>query len=282
VSLLSIKNLFLLLTLTLRNSLYWIYKVVEMMEYTSNKLSKMSGVSARTLRYYDEIGLLKPARIELSGYRIYGQNELDTLQQILFYRELGFPLEEIKSIMYAPDYDRGQAFQSHLAELSIKRKRLDTLIHNVKMSMSVMKGETTMSDKEKFEGFKQSLVDENEQKYGTEVRGKYGDAVIDASNAKLKGLTQEQYDEGERLRLAYEERLKLAYEEGNPAGELAQSACDLHRQWLCVFYPAYNKEYHMGLGEMYVADERFKANFEKIAPGCTEFFRNAINVYCNG
>ena len=107
-----------------------------MMEFTSNKLSRMSGVSARTLRYYDEIGLLKPARIELSGYRIYGQNELDTLQQILFYRELGFPLEEIKSIMYAPDYDRGQAFQSHLAELSIKRKRLDTLIHNVKMSMS--------------------------------------------------------------------------------------------------------------------------------------------------
>jgi len=94
------------LTLTLRNSLYWFYKVVEMMEYTSNKLSKMSGVSARTLRYYDEIGLLKPARIELSGYRIYGQSELDTLQQILFYRELGFPLDEIKNIIYAPDYDR--------------------------------------------------------------------------------------------------------------------------------------------------------------------------------
>jgi len=256
--------------------------VVEMMEYTSNKLSKMSGVSARTLRYYDEIGLLKPARIELSGYRIYGQNELDTLQQILFYRELGFPLEEIKGIMYAPDFDRERAFQCHLAELNKKRERLDALIHNVKKSMSAMKGETTMSDKEKFEGFKQSLIEENQKKYGAEIRGKYGDAVIDASNNKLKGLTQEQYDEGERLRLAYEEKLKAAYATADPAGELAQTACDLHRQWLCVFYPAYNKEYHMGLGEMYVADERFKANYEKIAPGCTELFRDAINVYCNG
>jgi len=240
----------------------------------------MSGVSARTLRYYDEIGLLKPARVELSGYRMYGQNELDTLQQILFYRELGFPLDEIKNIIYAPDYDRGQAFQSHLAELYKKRKRLDTLIHNVKKSMSAMKGETTMSDKEKFEGFKQSLVDENEQKYGAEIRSKYGDAAIDASNDKLKGLTQEQYDEGERLRLAYEEKLKAAYATAHPAGELAQTACDLHRQWLCVFNPNYSKEYHIGLGEMYVADERFKAYYEKVFPGCAEFLRDAINVYC--
>jgi len=250
------------------------------MEYTINKLSKLSGVSARTLRYYDEIGLLKPARVELSGYRKFGQNELDTLQQILFYRELGFPLDEIKSILYAPDYDRGQAFQSHLEELNKKRERLDTLIYNVKKSLSAMKGELTMTDNEKFEGFKQALIDENEQKYGAEVRDAYGDSVIDASNAKLKGLTQEQYDEGERLRLAYEEALKSAYSTANPAGELAQNACDLHRQWLCVFNPAYSKECHIGLGEMYVADERFKAYYDKVFPGCAEFLRDAINVYC--
>ncbi|MCL1805352.1 MAG: MerR family transcriptional regulator [Clostridiales bacterium] len=250
------------------------------MEYTSNKLSKMSGVSARTLRYYDEIGLLKPARVELSGYRIYGQKELDLLQQILFYRELGFPLDEMKSILYAPDYDRRRALQSHLAELNKKRERLDTLISNVTKSMSALKGETTMTDNEKFEGFKQSLIDENEQKYGSEIRAMYSDKAVDSSNARLKGLSQEQYDEGERLRLAYERKLKTALETGNPAGELAQAACDLHRQWLCVYYPAYSKEYHKGLGEMYVADERFKANYEKIAPGLAEFFRDAIHIYC--
>ena len=137
-----------------------------------------------------------------------------------------------------------------------------------------------MTDNEKFEGLKQSLIDDNEKKYGAEAREKYGDSAIDESNAKLKGLTKEQYDEGERLRLVYEEALKSAFNTGDPESEVAQKACDLHRQWLCVFYPNYSKEYHKGLAEMYVADERFKANYEKIAPGCTEFFRDAINIYC--
>jgi DNA-binding transcriptional MerR regulator len=249
-------------------------------EYSSNKLTKISGVSARTLRYYDEIGLLKPARTASSGYRIYGQAEVDRLQQIMFYRELGFPLDEIKRIMSVPDFDREQAFQSHLKELQIKRERLDLLITNVTKSIAAMKGETIMSDTEKFEGFKQNLIDENEQKYGAEIREKYGDAIIDKSNAKLKGLTQEQYDESVRLSAEIETAWRVTFETGEPAGELAQKACDLHRQWLCVMYPKYSKEYHKGLGEMYVADERFKAFYDKIVPGGTEFLRDAINIYC--
>ena len=137
-----------------------------------------------------------------------------------------------------------------------------------------------MSEKDRFETFKQTLVDDNERVYGAEIREKYGGQIIDDSNAKLKGMSREQYGEGERLRLAFEETLKKAYDTGDPAGELAQKACDLHRQWLCVFYPKYSKEYHKGLGEMYVADERFKANYEKLAPGCTEFLRDAICIYC--
>ena len=137
-----------------------------------------------------------------------------------------------------------------------------------------------MPNTKKFEAFKQSLVDENERQYGAEARAKYGDQAVDKSNAHLKGLSQEQYDEGECLRLALEETLKAAFAAGDPEGELAQKACDLHRQWLCVFYPKYSKEYHRGLGEMYVADERFKANYDKLAPGCAEFLRDAINIYC--
>ena len=250
------------------------------MEYTSNKLSKMSGVSARTLRHYDDIGLLKPARTASSKYRIYGEAEVDTLQQILFYKELGFALDDIKKLLSAPGFDREQAFMSHLAELHVKREQLDTLILNVTKSIAAMKGEINMSDMEKFEGFKQTLVDENEQKYGAEIREKYGDNAVDKSNAHIKGLTQEQYDESERLSFAIEEALKTAMSIGDPAGEQAQKACDLHRQWLCIFYPGYTKEYHMGMGEMYVADERFKAHYEKIAPGCAEFLRDAINIYC--
>jgi len=238
----------------------------------------MSGVSARTLRYYDEIELLKPARIASSGYRIYGQDELERLQQILFFRELSFSLGEIKVLLSSPDFDKEKAFESHLSKLHKKRERLDLLITNVSKSIAAMKGEITMTDTEKFEGFKQSLIDENERKYGAEVREKYGNNAVDESNAKLKGLTQAQYDEGERLRLEFEETLKAAFDDGDIAGKLAQKACDLHRQWLCVFYPKYSKEYHKGLGEMYVADERFKANYDKLAPGCAEFLRDAIHM----
>ncbi|MCL2201237.1 MAG: MerR family transcriptional regulator [Oscillospiraceae bacterium] len=250
------------------------------MEYTVNKLSKISGVSARTLRYYDEIGLLKPVKVAESGYRIYSQDELNTLQEILFYRELGFPLEEIKHIVYAPGYDRISAFHNHLDKLVIKRKQMDSLIDNVTKSISAMKGEITMTDTEKFEGFKQSIIDKNEKAYGHEIREKYGDSAIDASNAALKGLSQKQYDEGERLRAAYEEMLKNAVRTGDPSEETAQAACDLHRQWLCIFYPNYSKEYHKALGEMYATDERFRAYYEKITSGCAEFFRDSINIYC--
>lgn len=126
----------------------------------------------------------------------------------------------------------------------------------------------------------QSLIDENERQYGAEIREMYGDQAVDESNAHLKGLTQEKYEEGERLRLAVEVALKAAFDTGDPAGSMAQIACDLHRQWLCVFYPKYSKTYHRGLGEMYVADDRFRANYDKLAPGCTEFLRDAINIFC--
>lgn len=252
-----------------------------MMEYTINKLSKISGVSTRTLRYYDEIGLLKPARVSSSNYRIYGQVEVDELQQILFYRELGFSLESIKKLLTAPDFDRANAFATHLSALHEKRNQLDNLILNVTKSIADLRGEIIMSDKEKFEGFKQNLIDKNEEKYGKEIREKYGELAVEQSYSKIKGLTNELYEEGERLRLELEKTLKIAFETGNPSGELAQKACDLHKQWICIYAPHYSKDYHLGLGEMYVIDERFRANYDKIAPGCTEFLRDAINIYCS-
>jgi len=124
------------------------------MEYSSNKLSKMSGVSARTLRHYDEIDLLKPIRIASSGYRIYGQAEVDKLQQILFYRELGLKLKEIKIILSAPDFDKKQTLLNHLIKLHEKREHLYKLMQNVSRSLAAMNGEIDITDYEKFDGFK--------------------------------------------------------------------------------------------------------------------------------
>ncbi|MNU94344.1 HTH-type transcriptional activator mta [compost metagenome] len=249
------------------------------MEYTIQKLGQLAGISTRTLRYYDEIGLLKPARINSSGYRIYGQTEVDRLQHILFYRELGLSLEQIREMMNATSFDGTKALQDHLEQLLGKRKQLDLLIANVEKTIAVHEGRTVMTDHEKFEGFKQKLIDENEQKYGQEIREKYGDDVIEQSNRKLKNMTQAQHEEVTRLTDELYATLAEAFKTGDPRGELAQKAADLHKQWLTYYWSHYSKEAHAGLAQMYVDDERFKAHYDEKQPGTAEFLRDAILIY---
>lgn len=249
------------------------------MEYTIDKLAKMAGVSARTLRYYDQIGLLKPKRTP-SGYRVYGKAEVDRLQQILLYREMGIPLEEIKKIIASPDFDRVNALRTHLEGLLSRREQLDLLIENVQKSIVEAKGEIKMNDSEKFKGFIDKMVEDNERKYGAEVREKYGDEAADLSNAKLMGLSKEQYEELKEIEKQFTEALKAAYEQGDPESELAQKACELHRKWLGFFWNFYNKEAHLGLAQMYVDDPRFGEYFDNIAKGSAAFLKKALEIYC--
>ncbi|HEX3031361.1 MAG TPA: MerR family transcriptional regulator [Bacillota bacterium] len=249
------------------------------MEYTVQKLAQLAGISTRTLRYYDEIGLLKPARINTSGYRIYGQQQVDTLQQIMFYRELGVGLEDIKVILNSGSFNATQALEEHREKLLERRKQLDLLIANVEKTLVMVEGGIRMTDKEKFEGFKQKMIDDNEKQYGQEIRARYGDQQVEASNKKVKGMSQEQYAEVERLGAAVKATLAKAFATGDPAGELAQKAVDLHRQWLCFFWNDYSKEAHAGLGQMYVDDPRFTAYYDTDQPGTAAFFRDAILIY---
>lgn len=251
----------------------------EKMEYTINALGKLAGVSTRTLRYYDEIGLLKPARINSSGYRIYGQKEVDLLQQILFYRELDVPLETIKKMMAFPSFDVKEALKEHHEKLLAKNQQIQQLIINVEKTMKTLEGRTTMSDKEKFEGFKKKLVDDNEAKYGKEIREKYGEDTINQSNAKLMNMSESAYRNMVEVETELFSTLKKAVKEGNPAGEAAQKAADLHKQWLSFTWPEYKKEAHAGLAEMYVADERFTSYYDKEQVGTTAFLRDAILIY---
>ncbi|MGX9706806.1 MerR family transcriptional regulator [Laceyella tengchongensis] len=248
------------------------------MEYTVQKLSQLAGVSTRTLRYYDEIGILKPARINSSGYRIYGSAEVDRLQQILFYKELGVNLDTIKKIVTSPDYDGITALREHHERLLDKRKQLDVLIANVEKTIAAAEGRTIMSDKEKFEGFKQKLIEENEAKYGEEIRSKYGDDVVNRSNEILKNMTPEAFERANRLADEILATLTEAFANGDPASDLAQKTAELHKQWLLHYWADYNPEAHAGLAQMYVEDERFKAYYEK-QPGMAEFLRDAIHIY---
>ncbi|MBP1965256.1 MerR family transcriptional regulator [Paenibacillus aceris] len=249
------------------------------MEYTVQSLGKLAGVSTRTLRYYDEIELLKPARINSSGYRIYGQAEVDRLQQILFFRELGVNLDRIKELINAPTFNGAKALKEHREQLLDKRAQLDALIANVEKTIALTEGRLSMSNKEKFEGFKQQLIDDNENKYGKEIREKYGDDAVHTSNQKVKNMTPEEHDEVTRLANEVTASLAEAYKTGDPASEAAQRAADLHKQWLSYYWSEYSKEAHAGLAQMYVDDERFTAYYDAKQPGTAQFLRDAIHIY---
>lgn len=251
------------------------------MEYTVNKLSKLAGVSTRTLRYYDEINLLKPARIDSNGYRIYSQKEVNLLQQILFYRELDVGLEDIKNIVTYIDFDSLKALEQHREALLLKNKRLNLLIDNVENTIKLVKAGIPMDDEQKFEGFKQSLISENNKKYGKEIITKYGEDAVKKSISKIKGMNKEQYAECELLSIQLNEMLKAAFLQGDPTSELAQKVCELHKKWLCFYWDSYSKEAHIGVTQLYVDDIRFRANYDKIGVGCAEFLRDAVRIFVN-
>ncbi len=249
------------------------------MEYTIDKLAKLAGISSRTLRYYDEIGILKPNRINSSGYRIYGRQEIDKLQLILFYKHLGVKLEVIKEILDSPDFDEIEALKNHYRELLEKRKQLDALIENVIKTIAEKEGRIIMNDMEKFEGFKKKLIDENEKKYGKEIREKYGEETVNESNRKFMEMTPEQYEKVSKLEREIMETLYEAMKTGDPGGEIAQKAAELHKEWLCCFWHNYSKEAHAGIVQMYVNDERFRAYYDKVQPGTAEFLRDAVLIF---
>lgn len=246
------------------------------MEYTIQRLSKLAGVSSRTLRYYDTIGLLKPKRINSSGYRIYGAEEVDQLQMILFYKELGFPLEEIKAILQSKEFRVLNALKEHHDRLIQEREQLERLIQNVEKTIASKERSIPMSDKEKFEGFKKKLVEENEKTYGKEAREKYGDQVVEDSNRKMLNMTQEQYNAFIKLGEELNQTLVEAFQMGDPRSETAKRAVELHKQWLSFTWKSYSKEAHRGLAQMYVDDERFTAYYDQLQPGLAVFLRDAI------
>ena len=136
-----------------------------------------------------------------------------------------------------------------------------------------------MSNNEKFEGFKQKMIDDNEKKYGKEIREKYGEDTVNKSNAKVKNMTQAQHEEVTRLSEEIITTLAEAFKTGDPAGDLAQKAADLHKKWLTFYWSEYSKEAHAGLAQMYVDDERFTAYYDKEQPGAAAFLRDAIHIY---
>ncbi len=252
------------------------------MEYGIRELSKLAGVSARTLRYYDEIGLLKPLYVSEAGYRFYGEGEVALLQQILFYRERGFGLKQIQQILYRPDFDIMDALEEHLSELLERRKRVEALIRTVKQTICQVKGECKMSDTEKFEAFREKAVRENEEKYGGEIREKYGDEDVDAANQKVLNMSEAEYDRFQRLEEDVKLRLKEAVALGvKPDSERAKEIVLLHKEWLGMTWKQYTRDAHKGVAHMYVCDERFRRYYDEEASGCAKLLEQAVEFWAD-
>lgn len=252
------------------------------MSYSIGELAKLAGISTRTLRHYDAIDLLKPAYVEENGYRVYSEDEVKMLQQIMFYREFGITLEEIHAMVNSSEFDRLKALETHYQHLKSEKDRISQLMNTVENTIKIYKEDLTMSKKE-FEGFKKQQIKANEEKYGEEIREKYGDDVINSSNKKFGNLTQEQYEHIEKLNEEISEALVNAVPEGKPESAEGQRVAELHKEWLIMVWPddLYSEEAHIGLAQMYTQDERFKKYYEDITEGAADYLYEAIKVFYN-
>ncbi|MEG1431959.1 MerR family transcriptional regulator [Eubacterium sp.] len=198
--------------------------------------------------------------------------------QILFYRELEFPLDRIRSILTASDYARESALSEQLHALKARQKRIEALIATATRTLNALKGDLMMKDTEKFEGFKAEIIAKNEDRYGEEIRSRYGDATVDGVNARIQGMSEETWHKAQALEREVAKALKCAVAKGNATGEAARKLCDLHSQWLnCYWTPGmYTPEAHIALAQGYVADERFAAYYNAIVPGGAAFLRDAL------
>jgi DNA-binding transcriptional MerR regulator len=241
--------------------------------FTVKQLSDLAGVTPRTLHHYDQIGLLKPSHTGDNGYRYYGEESLLKLQQILFYRELGFPLEEIKRIMGRRDFEILPALEAHKLELGKKIERLEHLIETVDNTISHLKGQKQMSKRQLFEAFSE----EQQAEYEKEVMQKYDPATVKASIKKWNSYTTADKQRiGEEGNAAYEAIL-AAIPKGASSPE-AQAGVEMWRKHMDYFWTP-DLDQLVGLAEMYNVDPRFKANFDKIDPRLAPFVLEAVKVY---
>lgn len=241
--------------------------------YTVKRLADLAGVTVRTLHHYDQIGLLKPSSVGGNGYRYYGEQALYRLQQILFYRELEVPLDEIKRMVTNRNFDVVEALESHRSALNAEVKRLRRLIRTIDLTTQHLKGKATMHDSQLFRGFSEA-----EQEKMSEQAAQTWDAeTVRASNARWKKYPAETkqriMDEGNALYVD----LIAAMPEG-PASPSAQAIIERWRKHLQYFWSP-NDQQLLGLADLYNEDPRFRANYEAMQPGLAAFMREAVKVY---
>lgn len=240
------------------------------------EVAELAGVTVRTLHHYESLGLLNPSRDKTSGYRRYSDNDLIRLQQILFYRELGFSLEQIDDIMNAPNFDRREAMIEQKQLLMAQISRLKATLHLVDKTLVSIEGKFQMTKEEMFEVF----GDFDPTKYEDEVAERWGDT--DAYKQSSPRTAQYSKADWQRFSAEQEEvqqAITSLMDEGvPPTDRRATDAVERHRllidRW---FYPC-SRQFHRELGKMYIADERFRNTYDDIRAGMAQYVHDAIQA----
>lgn len=244
------------------------------MKMLIKEFADFTGVSVRTLHYYDEIGLLRPAIVdEHTGYRFYDEQSLERMQEILFYRELDFSLKSICTILSSPDYDKEKALKEQKRLLILKKERLDRIIEALEKHQ---KGETLMK------AFDNSEFEANRKEYELEAKEKWGQTESYAEyEKKAKGYSKEKQNELEKgLDAIFEEFAACMRSKAETDSDEAQALVKKLQDYITGNYYTCTKPILAGLGKMYVADERFRNNIDKHGEGTAEFVNDAIEIFC--
>ena len=244
------------------------------MKLQIKEFAELTGVSVRTLHYYDEIGLLKPSFVdEQNGYRFYDKNSLERMQEILFYRELDFPLKSIADILASPNYDKQKALAEQKRLLTLKKDRLERLIEALEQAE---KGEITMSafDNSEYETARQQYEDEAKQRWG-------GTDAYRESQEKTSGYSKDKWNDvlnGMNGVFAEFAECKKCGESAD--SDAAQRLVKKLQDYITANFYHCTEDILAGLGQMYVCDERFKNNIDSHGEGTAEFVSEAIKIYC--
>jgi len=244
-------------------------------------VATIAGVSVRTLHHYDEIGLLKPSEVRDNGYRYYSDEDLERLQQILFFKELDLPLQEVRAILDDEQYNRRRTLLIHKELLLKKKHRLEQIITSVERTLHSIEGGSAMSKKDMFEPFDMKEIEEHQKKYEQEAERRWGHTEAYKASARRAA----KYTEADWKRIKEETAAvyaglvaRMAY---GPDDEEAQRIIASHRQLITNNFYECSTEIYRGLADMYVNDYRFTENIDKRQPGLAAFMREAMHIHCD-
>ncbi|CAA7601353.1 Putative DNA-binding domain protein [Acididesulfobacillus acetoxydans] len=252
------------------------------MTYTINKIAQFAGVTLRTLRFYDKIGLLTPSGRTEAGYRLYSDEDVERLQQVLFFRELDFPLAKIGEILNDPDFDRKEALRRQADFLKKRGDRYLKLAQLAKDTLFNLEGGLKMTNTDLFNGFDYDKMVEEQKRYEPEVQERWGQTeAYRISKERTANYTKEDWERINKIQMTNLKELRDLYTAGVPYDDLRVQVVveKAHKFIHDTFYPC-PLDMFSGLGNMYVADARFTAHYEKFAPGLAAYYNDAIQHYC--